>query len=187
MKYKLLKELPNAKAGEYTYLWDNIFSDWNTSFNIYKEWLDNPEWFEEIKETKSIYDLQEGDTFYSFWTDILSLTINWEVAQQHYKNLLEIGEVFLTKQEAETELAKRKAIATIKKWSYDNDWWYEFKSNAWNYPIVLIRSCGIDILAYDDENSDLKFHWTQYYSSEEVANQALKELEAEYNTLFQIK
>lgn len=69
-KYKLLKDLPRAKAGEIVFLdeGDNLIyqqdDDSCATPLAYTKIDEISEWLEEIKEPKSVWELQEGDTYY---------------------------------------------------------------------------------------------------------------------------
>lgn len=112
-RYKLLKELPFAKAGE-------IFNEWagerngttekllvnknNITTNIWVKDIDNfNKWFEEVKEY--FYIDSKGDIEYSKneW--------NEEVIERHKL----IGNYFETKEEAEKYLEYLKAKVIIKQ------------------------------------------------------------------------
>jgi len=137
MKYKLLKDLPVSAKG---HIFDEtgLLIDW-PNFQIGLPWEINEEvalaiklkwgmfydWFEPIKETKSIYDLQEGDDYY-FISSHWNIEVNTDLTRSdfapwncYYKDLL-ILNVFLTHKEAETELTKRKNIAELKRYIYDD-------------------------------------------------------------------
>ncbi len=71
-KYRLLKDLPFMKEGEYEY---NMSAEYGSQlkrngniYNIPLYWFSNEEWFEEIKEPKSIYNLEKGDDYYHIST-----------------------------------------------------------------------------------------------------------------------
>ncbi len=197
MRYKLLKDIKWVDKWEIaTFEEDKDLCGWlalNSSWEyiISTNWKINeilvwfvraiwihPEWFEEIKEVKSIYDLGKLDEYYI-------ITHYCEIEKHQILHWLSVDlmyNTFLTKEEAETELQKRKAMATIKKWSHDNDWGYDFKMwfTGWGMRVIA------GILEFSNVNG-VKTINNQYYSSEEIAEQALKELEAEYNILFNIK
>ena len=187
-KYKLLKDLPNAKAWEYeldqSKQFEVVLTNWTYSFNIFNSWLNNKEWFEEIKEVKSIYDLWKYNIYY-----YIGFTNSWKqyiyecIPDQNHNMInarVEIWEAFLSRKEAETELQKRKAMATIKKWSHDNDpkninnwgWYMELNIN-WDYIVIN------EVVMY-------KMAWVQYYTNHEIAERAFKELQVEYKILFNI-
>ncbi len=118
-KYKLLKDLPCAEAGE-------IFQqgyDENDKDNVYlfqgalgvkyiKIWLDYiddfNEWFEEVKEPEQYFSI-----------NIFKATAE-EIKNTHYsgwaiENMKSIGILFETREEAEEYLAYLKAKAIIKQ------------------------------------------------------------------------
>ena len=191
-KYKLLKDLPGMKEGtiinesedkktifiETDLIWTN--QELGFMLPIFQNYSNHKEWFEEIKEVKSIYDLEKFDTFYT-------INANYDIDWRVIENWCLIGErivmwnAFLTKEEAETELQKRKAMATIKKWSHDNDWGSEYiHQDCYEIGVMWWDLTVIWPLAVKTINN-------QYYSCLEIAEQALKELEAEYKILFNIK
>lgn len=191
IKYKLLKDINGSEAG-YTFNYEAIswnYWKWeaillNVQHLAYIIWIDNKEWFEEIKETMSIYDLEEDDEIYTIelWT-IYHASYYFENQQK----LLSAGDIFLTKEEAETELSKRKAMQIIKKWSWENDWGYEFNKSSSNVENYFIEYDIIDdklLMGYVRN----RMIWNiQYYSSSDIAEKALIELEDEYKILFDNK
>lgn len=198
MKYKLKKNINGAEAGtEFKYnkeselYWVDLInwkSVWNILDLIRAIWIDNEDYFEKIDEKpKSIYDLKE----WCFYT----ISPNHEISSHYIKlwclleKRISIWDAFLTKEEAEKELSKRKALAKIKKWSWENDNGYEFIFEWINYFIQwdLIRGeCEgeEEIQLIIDEEYSYKNYATQYYSSEKIAKEALIELQNEYHILF---
>lgn len=65
---------------------------------------------DEVGRPKTVYDLKEGD---KFWALELSNITGFDVGEHEFNlracHLREIGDIFLTKEEAEKELARRKA------------------------------------------------------------------------------
>lgn len=127
-RYKLLKDLPFAKAGEELYL---KFSEDSEFFLVYKgtdkayaaelnpEFIDNfDEWFEEVKEPEL-----PKEFFYVLINKIASvnyLTFSFdEETKQEYRNIVEknksVDNYFETKEEAEKYLEYLKAKAIIKR------------------------------------------------------------------------
>ena len=178
--FKLLKDLPWIKAWEIITYWEIPNSYLK---NYLYDYLDNTEWFEEIKEPKTIYNLEDWDYFYY----INYINYNWNVIKDIWRwyevdvNCLNIWNVFLTQEEAEKKLAKMKARAKIKRWIYENDDNYKF-IHMWNNYYI------------NNQNDILKSNYCNvwmfpitYFSSEEKCKQAIVELEAEYKILFDIK
>ena len=55
MKYKLLKDLPGISAWEFEYdINESVLWKGDYNYSVPREWLKDKEWFEEIKEVKSI-------------------------------------------------------------------------------------------------------------------------------------
>lgn len=129
--YKLIKDLPRAKAGEVVIItnahsnnpWILKINKWNEDETqrprlafIHKN--DISEWLEEVKP-KTIWDLEEWDDFYFIINNIIFENIVTDC--ESFKDYLKEWNVFLTKKEAEAELEKRKAIQRIRKYCYDNN------------------------------------------------------------------
>lgn len=120
-RYKLLKDLPTFKAGDEFFLnnigdleWDNkcgvnviayVGHTLEKFPNILKDW------FEEIPEQpKTVWDLEEGDEYWGInLSDITGFDIDEYDFNLRAYHLREIGDVFLTREEAQKELARRKA------------------------------------------------------------------------------
>lgn len=129
-KYKLKKDLPTWKAGTIFWIWEDEclygLSEDNKPIMVYSaitlinfDLLKNSEWFEEVEEEKSIFELDYGDKY--FYIDDFSEVKEAEVENETFENDLNYGNVFLTKEEAEKELRKREAIMKIKKYCWEND------------------------------------------------------------------
>lgn len=127
-KYKLLKDLPLAKAGEIVSINEQnrkkhlneiaIMKDSGTIAYVKKDTIGA--WLEEIQELKSVWELRNGDTIYE-------LTSHWVILSQKWKgylyqsNLRKNGNLFLTHEEAKEECDRRQAIAKIQKYCYENN------------------------------------------------------------------
>lgn len=126
-KYKLLKDLPFAKAGtifrrmsfkskdglsDYDYLETNILLDGNqdeTVFSIKRNYFINnfDDWFEEVGEPEWVYYINE------FGGDVNSVRV--ADIPRIRANLKSIGNYFETREEAEKYLEYLKAKTVIKK------------------------------------------------------------------------
>ena len=104
-EYKLIKELPWLEVGEII----------NNSFSFSLSYLKETWWIEEIKEQKSIYELKDWDEYYYIYDKIQKLIIEDNLNKKLYEKDLEQWNAFLTRQEAEQELNKRKALSKIRK------------------------------------------------------------------------
>lgn len=72
-------------------------------------------WLDEVKETKSVWDLENGDKYYVVFSDLeISTEYIWDGdgVDLTYRNG---GEVFLTRESAERELEIRKRMAKDAK------------------------------------------------------------------------
>ena len=145
--------------------------------------LSNTEWFEEMKEVKSIYDLKDWDIY--FYINEVYRVCDCGFNKIESQHDLFFWNAFLTKEEAETELKKRKAMATIKKWSHDNNdhnYWFVIDSDNF----VISYDFDYKALRVFSTDPRLKDWNTFYYTSKEIWERAIKELEAEYKIVFNI-
>ncbi len=130
--------------------------------------------YELIELPKSIYDTSNITEYYTVCYPTIHRFRKEFVDEEYFitllKNDLEHGNAFLTKEEAEFELEKRKTIAKIKKWKYENDD-YKFTSGENNY-IVHINSRGN--IAYDHFLYIQDLPSCLYFSSEEKAEECLE-------------
>ena len=184
-RYILKKDLPWIKAGEIFTIDDTKVrrEDWYSStLYVNSYWLfDAKEWFEEIIEKESIYDLKEWDEYYF-------ISARWIIWEDDWHNddtdnkLLSVWNIFLKREEAEKELSKMEARASIKKWIVLNDNDYKFIKNNNNYYIYYDFNYWILQYMYNNMDIDLNIH----FSSEEIVEKAIIELENEFKTLFEI-
>lgn len=130
-RYKLVKDLPTFSAGEEFYL------DRNGDL-VYEERLPEnlkclphrivayskstlekfpnilKDWFEELPERpKSVWDLEEDDTIWM--VDSKCDEVYQTIWLDYYNSERSCGDVYLTKEEAEKELAWRKARQILKQ------------------------------------------------------------------------
>lgn len=120
-KYKLLKDLPFAKAGEIFELYRGGVNDYitllkrddeNEKFYQFKvgenvsEMFD--EWFEEVEEESYFFHANE-------YTEEIEITSSSMLSERLVENLRIINSVFETREEAEKYLAYLKAKAVIKE------------------------------------------------------------------------
>lgn len=122
-----------------------------------------------VKRPKTIYDLKVGDRYYcldaiggafqSIWYD-----------EKKDKNRLSIGNVFLTKEEAEFAIERLKVIAELKKYAK------EFSDEEW-----LTRAIRKHYIAFDYEDHVINIGYVCftkvsdiYFESEEKAKEVIK-------------
>ena len=194
-RYKLLKDLPFAKAGtlftrntfkskdglsDYDYLETSILLDGNqdeTVFGIKRNYFINnfDEWFEEVGEPEWVYYINE------FGGDVNSVRV--ADIPRIRANLKSTGNYFETREEAEKYLAYLKAKATIKKdvKEFKFDWTdrLQFKYRGYLIPgddeLKCTRDCifkgsTIYFESYDDIQESFKKHpeeWKTYLTYEQ--------------------
>lgn len=131
-RYKLKKDLPTFKAGqEFAIagcdggLWliggYDDHGDWYGRVLAYsRQTLEKfpnilTDWFEEIPETpKTVWDLKEGDGCFYFATDGGIFSDQWEGAGLDHSRR-DIGNIFITREEAEKELARRRVKVILER------------------------------------------------------------------------
>lgn len=125
-QYKLLKDLPLAKAGEIVSIneqnrkkhLDEIAIMWErgTIAYVHKDNIDD--WLKEIRESKSVFNLEFGDDLYVICHGFVNReTFCWLNYQFDY---IEQGNWFASKEEAEIEFSKRIVIREIQKYCFEN-------------------------------------------------------------------
>ena len=158
MKYKLLKDLPLAKAGmEVRIEWNSCTTSMIHSDKHYSLWTilntDIPEWLEEVKEPKTIYDLKFWD---HYWT--LSNRNNFShdhcwMSQSFFET--DVFCTFVTEREAKRnkllrELATRTSKHLPKKWeNYICSTWI---SRIWQDLDYQILDYNIGLVFYGDDD-----------------------------------
>jgi len=208
-KYKLLKELPWLEVWT-IFEYNNEYLRVGWTYDITKEAIHSSEalqelikywqyknWLEEIKEPKSIYELQYWDKYYYItdWFNVNKDILLDELAKKwDYKERLSVWNVFLTEQEAEKELNKRKALAYIKKWIWENE--IKLKENIWY--VIKRSNCRLTYSSYIIERtnnfnklnviiSDKIWILELIFAKWEDAEKCLEECKNEWNILFNLK
>lgn len=178
-KYKLLKDIPFAKAGDTVEMWsDGIMAFINhpnlPRFNK-KDIRMFPLWFEEVEEPKQTYYIDS----LGGWVSKLELT-NFPTL---IENLKAIGNYFETKEEAEKYLEYLKAKEVIKQdtkgykpdWNDENDrkycgFWDITKKEFEYMCINTLQSDSIYFNIADDIVESFKKHpkeWKTYLTYEQ--------------------
>jgi len=135
---------------------------------------------------KSIYDLTEGDRYWFIGSDdyIEKLVIT---GQDHvdYRSHLEYGNAFLTKEEAEKELERRKAIARIKKWKWENGMTEEESGHNDKYRTTIIDDMGI-LVKFLSEIGQQHYSPIGYFEAGNDAQKCVKECNDDLRIVFGI-
>lgn len=183
-KYKLIKDLPTFRAGQECWLGTSghlltrneedvtivLYSAETMSKfpNILKDW------FEETPEKlKSVYDLKTGDEFWLVNSgDGEAYDYEWS---EIYAQERACGDAYLTREEAEKELAWRKARQILRRDAegFKPDWSNEFQQKWYVY--------------YDHCFGDLDIHCKSstdcgliYFATEEDVKASIKAHEKEW-------
>lgn len=189
-RFKLKKDLPTWKAWEEMWIWEDwclyaVTKDWDVIMVYHISTLLefdilNSEWFEKIEnKERTIFDLKKWDKFYYITGsgDINNLWY-WNLSLDKYRNTLNI---FLTEEEAENELERRKAIQRVKKFMWE--YWIEN---------VEFKSCNVCRIFYD-ENKGFWVWWAEYdcwdilwffeteYDCQKIINNCEDDLKIIYN------
>lgn len=118
-------------------------------------------------EPKTVWDLEKGDTYYFIETNGGVYSCNWLVDENDLCRR-EFGNVFLTEEEAEFELERRKCEAIMLKYGRRT-----FKPRDNNY---LIRFDNDDKQAFVDFWRLNQFQGSIYFDTEELAQKAVDEI-----------
>jgi len=178
-KYKLLKDIPFAKAGDTVEMWsDGIMAFTNhpnlPRFNK-KDIQMFPLWFEEVEEPKQTYYIDS----LGGWVSKLELT-NFPTL---IENLKAIGNYFETREEAEKYLEYLKAKEVIKQdakgfkpgWNavdgkkFYGIWDFEENKPDWR-TVYTVKGVDIYFENWEDINESIKKHpkeWEIYLTYEQ--------------------
>lgn len=191
--YKLLKDLPLFDAGKEGFYLDSdgnmVYSDKNEGHTVipagnlvrYPHILTR--WFEEIPETsKTVWDLKIGDAYYiPDWDG----QVGFDTWLDRSKDLMRrtLGNCFLTKEEAEKELARRKAKQIILRdmKGFKPDWndsgqnktlvYYDSEDKKMKVVLWSINAFGgIYFATKEDAEASIRTHekeWKIYLGAEE--------------------
>lgn len=116
---------------------------------------------------KTVWDLENRDTYYFIETNGGVYSCNW-LADVNDLCRIEFGNVFLTKEEAEFELERRKCEAIMLKYGRRT-----FKPSDSNY---IIQFDNDDKQAFVDFWRLNQFQGTIYFDTEELARKAIDEI-----------
>lgn len=149
MKYKLLQKLPWLEIGMILEELQDIHPysvEWYVSSVFAKKY---PDFFEEVKEPKTIYDLKKGDKYYEVYAN---LQINSNIYNWHSQVTFNM---FLTEREAKRnkllrELATRTSKHLPKKW--ENYIWTTWISRIWQDLDYQILDYNIGLVFYGDDD-----------------------------------
>ena len=118
-------------------------------------------------EPKTVWDLEIGETYYFITASCGVYSCRWVADEQDLRRR-ERGNVFLTKEEAEFELERRKCEAIMLKYGRRT-----FKYGKRNHFIVIFDERMIIESSF---NLQIIYQGTIYFDTEELAQKAIDEI-----------
>ena len=134
--YKLIKELPLAKVGTIVELiWDGIYKNWTLIWAIspsqHNEWI------------KKIWRNVGWTYFYTNRLEVKTATDN-ESENDNYR--YDYGTYFLTREEAEKEVERKKAIIKVNKFIKEANWDWKYNQESEDIAYYIYLSyCGYKV------------------------------------------
>lgn len=185
-KYRLKKDLPTFKAGDEFVIRNGSLwaidkeSPEGVICAYAKPTLDKfpnilKDWFEEIpEEPKTVWDLEDGDLYYSIGIRGTIELNTWTSHEVDY-DVRNAGNCFLTSENVEKELARRKAKVILERDTkgFKPDW----KNSDFGYAVYY------DVMREDHR---LSCNWDEYidgsirFKTEEDAEESIKNHEKEW-------
>lgn len=195
-KYKLKKDLLHLRAGDVV----DVFKrkdEWPISITKYvisiKGWLiaeivestkfSFEDYFEEIEERKSIFNLKRWDIYYSICDDSDVESIIFE--NDSYDNkYIQSWNAFLTEEEATKEVERKKAIQKIKKYCWENN--IKYKENVSNngFPFY-IRNNKKKWLEHWFEHFNDFITWFLFFDNIDNCNIVIKDCLGDLKVIFE--
>lgn len=144
-RYRLKKDLPLAKAGTEVFLeWNSILNENDDTIWIIDEESKN-KWIEEIKEPKTIYDLERWDTYWYLDFD-LKIRNNCNFWWNFIKNAHTC--CFLTEREAKRNKLLRELACRTDKWLPEKNEDYYTYSPHWERNFFIFSWGALDCIRY---------------------------------------
>ena len=194
--FKLLKDLPRAKAGEVVIItnahsnnaWILKINKWNEDETqrprlafIHTKNVD--EWLEEIREQKAVWDLKEGYEYFCLDSEGSIDIGEWNNNLYHIDVRLN-GNIFLTYEEAKKERERRKAITTIQKYCWENNIDNSWKENDYEVRYYFCLSLGEEKVEFFYPRDDQKPYSPIGYFSWNDATKILKTFPKELKSIY---
>lgn len=197
-KYKLKKDLLHLRAGDVV----DVFKrkdEWPISITKYvisiKGWLiaeivestkfSFEDYFEEIEERKSIFNLKRWDIYYSICDDSDVESIIFE--NDSYDNkYIQSWNAFLTEEEATKEVERKKAIQKIKKYCWENN--IKYKENVSNngFPFY-IRNNKKKWLEHWFEHFNDSYTWFLFFDNYKDINKIIENCLDDLKIIFEVE
>jgi len=142
------------------------------------------DWYEE--KSKTIWDMKDWDSYYYIdeYCNVDEIEYNWD----DDNNLIAVWNWFLTREKAEKELEKRKAIVRINKRINElNDWWIPDLEDYGEYNIYYNNNLYAKCYWWDFTTYRKESHAIKYMQTEEIAEEIIKEYKNDLDIIFDIK
>lgn len=177
MRYKVLKEFLTVKNPHW--LAPGEIIDGQPTGARIKALLDKG-YIEEIPEQpKTVWDLKKGDEYYAISFDgcVTHEHIN-EVTLDYHERVIGIGNAFLTKEEAEKELVRRKAKVILERDTrgFEPDW-YNILQHKYDVYYDYVN-CKLSVCTYSICSS----HQSLWFATKEDAEASIKTHSNEWKT-----
>lgn len=197
-KYKLKKDLLHLRAGDVV----DVFKrkdEWPISITKYvisiKGWLiaeivestkfSFEDYFEEIEERKSIFNLKRWDIYYSICDDSDVESIIFE--NDSYDNkYIQSWNAFLTEKEAEKEVNRRKAIVNLKKYCFDNNIKYKENVSDNDFPFYIMKNKKKWFEPWFGNIND-SYTWFLFFNDVDDCNRIIKDCEQDLKIIFEVE
>lgn len=195
-KYKLKKDLPTFKAGDIFTLNDlGLWKDTGEQVpilaygsQVLKKFPNIlTDWFEEVKEKKSVWDLEVGDPCYGITiTDrgavLEEYTFSSEPVYNGPMNARRVGALFTTKEEAWKYYHKYEAEAILKRdtHGFEPDWGNKAQDKYYVYYDHDTQDFGTDCAFLAQEPHI-------YFETKDEAVDSIKKHEKEWRAYFGIE
>ncbi len=119
-----------------------------------------------VEKPNSVWDLKEGDTYYVIDYDVMNVRSVMFLDDTDDINYMALGNCFLTKEEAEYEIERRKIEAEMLRLGGRR----KFNRGKDNYFIMYTRVEGLDYVNYQSMHEQ----GVIYFDSEEKAEEAVE-------------
>ena len=187
-RYKLKKDIPAFKAGEIFYLSDagNLFQE-SDNVPVYGWTIidENPniltDWFEEIKEPTR-WKPENFQNYYHVGGDGFVYSDTWANGSAVDNGRFEIGNCFLTEDEAKRVVEYLKALAVVRG---DSTTKFTKGENNWSVSYNAAHNClDVNVISYSIYNG---IFGLPYFATAEDAQRSIELHRNEWLTIFGIE
>lgn len=180
MKYRLLKDLPWVKAGT---IRDE--EDFMYDVEIHEEWFEPIyEAQPSTKKPKTVSDIESYEEYWYIENGMVKITQWWNTITENNRRLC--WDTFLTKEDAERELAYRKAKSRILKHHAENSGFVPDWGDFDEYKFCIFYRHDENIFGVDYWHS-VEHQGICFFATEEEAQQSIEDCEKEWKVIFNVK